>query len=834
MALNLLNTFAPSAADPHSLTITGATEDYDVFLLVHAPAVVATPSGWTLVSSRVDSTGAYLFQLPGTSNPGGTIGVSLDLTASRAVAVVAFETDLASGTLYNGLSGPRAKVGLSIGGGAHTFTERDHVLAIFMTGTSAGNPDLGTVSYDNSFTTFADTGWAGPGTGGNEASRVSIGARANAAFTSDGPTMTVSGTLTGVDAEYGGVLAWDASGLPGGGGGGGGSTPQTVTLTPPSSMTVGDSPAAVTAVSTSLLDVTVTSSTPSVCTISGTPGDYTVNAVSAGTCTLVGTQDGDATYAPDTDTQSFSIAAAPGGGGGETPPPAANGTLWVYHEGEWIAIGGAPPRPEHEFHVDDYGAAGDSKDAYTGSISSGNSTLTIVDNEKGGTFETDIVGKAIYVKGAGASGADLLTTVATRISATQVTLAAAASTTVSNATVVWGTDDTQAIRDTIDAATAWALAGPMAAKVVFGAKTYLVSSPTIKNSTTKGNAQIPLPYVDPDSGRKLTLELVGAVDAGAWMHWAQPRPQVSGSVVRSVLSGLSSDGTYGAPSVIGGPSTMAGFTNGYSNLHVRVDKLTVMAPFNPGIIALDLYGCAMASIGSFTALASGAVPDGSTTPKLAIPTNDLGIGLRLPSLGNNDNVTIDSYGVEGFYTGLACADHTTAQRVAIIFSNTGVFIYGSGALDHGLSILNLSIEVATLAIQAAGSSGGSLPVHIPRLDMEGVTNLITDTNDYLRGELHYQANNGSQLPASGARNLRIVNDARPRGAATAPSVPSSTTALLNPFQRDAAVTVTGGTVSAIAVDGQTTGLTSGTVIVPSQKTITLTYSGSPSWAWTLL
>ncbi|MGE7437955.1 hypothetical protein [Kitasatospora sp. NPDC001175] len=48
------------------------------------------------------------------------------------------------------------------------------------------------------------------------------------------------------------------------------------------------------------------------------------------------------------------------------------------------------------------------------------------------------------------------------------------------------------------------------------------------------------------------------------------------------------------------------------------------------------------------------------------------------------------------------------------------------------------------------------------------------------------------------------------------------------------MTITGGTVTGIAVDGQTTGVTSGTVLVPSGRTVTLTYSAAPAWTWMLL
>lgn len=480
------------------------------------------------------------------------------------------------------------------------------------------------------------------------------------------------------------------------------------------------------------------------------------------------------------------------------------------------------------FRVEDYGAAGNCRDTGDGAMTSGNAALT----SAAGGFAAGHVGRTIWVRGAGTAGADLLTTISAYTSPTQVTLAAPAGATVAGAQVVWGTDDTQAIRDTVDAAHAYASANGFYAEVRFQPRCYLAASPTVKNATTKGNAQIPLPYVDPDTTQKVTLALLGAGDASAWNHWAQQRPQVSGTVIRSVLSGLSVDGTWGPPSVIGGPSTEAGAANGYSNMLVRVDGITVMAPHNPGIIGLDLYGCCMASIGTFTALAGAYV--GGTPALNATPTNDMGIGLRLPSLGNNDNVTIGSYGVEGFYYGLACADHTTAVRVGIIYSNTALYVYGSGARDHGISILNLSIEGAAVAVQGAVSSGGRMPLHIPRLDMEGVTTLVVDTNNGFTGELHYQHNNGSALPVTGAGNLRIIDDSRLRGAVTAPGVPASAVGHQNTLWRDAAVTVTGGTVTGIAVDGATTGLTSGTVIVPSGKTITLTYSAAPSWVWTLL
>jgi hypothetical protein len=66
---------------------------------------------------------------------------------------------------------------------------------------------------------------------------------------------------------------------------------------------------------------------------------------------------------------------------------------------------------------------------------------------------------------------------------------------------------------------------------------------------------------------------------------------------------------------------------------------------------------------------------------------------------------------------------------------------------------------------------------------------------------------------------------------TQPAVPASASAVFNGNGFPVAVTVTGGTVTGISVNGTATGLTSGTVTVPVAGTVTLTYSAAPTWTW---
>lgn len=79
----------------------------------------------------------------------------------------------------------------------------------------------------------------------------------------------------------------------------------------------------------------------------------------------------------------------------------------------------------------------------------------------------------------------------------------------------------------------------------------------------------------------------------------------------------------------------------------------------------------------------------------------------------------------------------------------------------------------------------------------------------------------------------VVNQG-PASAVTQPAVPASTTAQLNDNPEDVVVTVSGGTVTAITVNGVATGLTSGAVVVPAGQAIAITYSVAPTWTWAAL
>lgn len=65
-----------------------------------------------------------------------------------------------------------------------------------------------------------------------------------------------------------------------------------------------------------------------------------------------------------------------------------------------------------------------------------------------------------------------------------------------------------------------------------------------------------------------------------------------------------------------------------------------------------------------------------------------------------------------------------------------------------------------------------------------------------------------------------------------PSVPASGTPVTNPSPLPVTVVITGGTMSAVVINGITVGSGAGTYTLPAGASITLTYTVAPTWTWT--
>lgn len=104
----------------------------------------------------------------------------------------------------------------------------------------------------------------------------------------------------------------------------------------------------------------------------------------------------------------------------------------------------------------------------------------------------------------------------------------------------------------------------------------------------------------------------------------------------------------------------------------------------------------------------------------------------------------------------------------------------------------------------------------------GYTGGFGDTMKFTGSPL-ITGNTGAQMHSGGV-------DHNAYGSLVAPAVPTSGTALTNPFSLPALVWVT-GTVTNVSINGAQVAGAPGTFYLAPGATITLTYTGTPSWAW---
>lgn len=409
------------------------------------------------------------------------------------------------------------------------------------------------------------------------------------------------------------------------------------------------------------------------------------------------------------------------------------------------------------------------------------------------------------------------------------------------------TDDTAALKACVQAACTAAVSnGTYYAEVQLTAGVYQLSGTLTQGGATKGNSLVPLP-VFPDTGQKMILVLRGTRDQGVLWHWNQTVAQTAGAVLRTTVTGTN-DATFGAASVIGGPTPQQGYggsSNVWSNMKVVVDGVGLVVPNNPAIHGFDFRGIAQMEFINGACLANATPATvGSSSPAWQV-------GLLPPENNNNAISRIGMYSAEGINYGLYANEHLNADEIVAIYCAAGLEAGSSGlSTAHGMYVKHLQVEASQVGI---GAADGVYPLKltVEQFDFENISfALINDPNSYLLGEVKASGigvsnllvdaptgNNG--FGVRGAGNLRVIDKGRQKGVQTSPGIPATTVALRNPFFRDAMVHVAGGTVTNIQItdsggSAQSVGVTSGAVLLPTGAYITLSYSVAPTWKWTLL
>lgn len=163
-------------------------------------------------------------------------------------------------------------------------------------------------------------------------------------------------------------------------------------------------------------------------------------------------------------------------------------------------------------------------------------------------------------------------------------------------------------------------------------------------------------------------------------------------------------------------------------------------------------------------------------------------------------------------------------------------------LGNTLSGINLRGNARVNVVSCVGSNNGShglafyftgatgLRLFGGRFTNNGIYGIFSDGNQtdvVIEGHPIVTGNTtGGLTPNNGT--LKVLT----AGQVTSPGVPATTVGLANPYPFACLVSITGGTVTVVAVDGVTLYTASPcTVYLAPWSTITLTYSSAPTWNW---
>lgn len=428
-----------------------------------------------------------------------------------------------------------------------------------------------------------------------------------------------------------------------------------------------------------------------------------------------------------------------------------------------------------------YGAKGDGQFVLDGAMGTGSAVLT----SASGKFTSGDVGKLVMVYGAAtAAVTNLVTTIASFQSATQVTLAAANASggSISGALVLWASDDTAHIQAAINAALAYATTyGSAKVRIPTGSGLfYGIGGALVTGGSTKGNSQLTLGAPVATSANKLVLDIEGAANGAGLQHWQQNSPQFNGSTL--VSFGVFANSTAqsnsitanGNPAVIGGPAQPGGYGAGtavFSNMLVTLRNLSILTTHSANGLtysAADFSGIAEANLENFAYGTTGTVAGGSYTTPVAFG-NGLSIGLLMPAAGNNDNNRAANVSCHGGYTfGIFATEHFVCDRLCILYCWSGLCpvgsYFGSVGATHAITIGQASIEACTNVVNIIGvGSSGIGPWIFANIDTEISGPTFTDrtSGTGLNAALGTITLTGLYTPANvnatAATGLNIIN-----------------------------------------------------------------------------
>lgn len=337
-------------------------------------------------------------------------------------------------------------------------------------------------------------------------------------------------------------------------------------------------------------------------------------------------------------------------------------------------------------------------------------------NSAAAAFTTTNIGDVIVISGAGAAGADLTTTIAAFVSATEVTLTTATSNTASGVTYRYGipADLTTTISAFVDAdnvtltatpttgsnatagqhfvygtddTTPWqtclTLIGTNKQGTCFGpAGTYIING-AFQNAANQ-NAQLALPISGTSPIIQYTIGIEGeSLQSPPDSVSAYIAPITNGTILYSTRNGTGNPQT-----VIGGNPGASTFNSAF----LFMKNITIRTTSNPNLVALkETFMGGLTLEGVFV---DAAGLDGAHAVR---PTYTTSYGIQTPQHLNGAWTVVDKMGVVGFYNGYLPDEHANSDNI-VLNGNYNGLVLATGSGQHSMNFGRILIQDCPIEI----------------------------------------------------------------------------------------------------------------------------------------
>ena len=391
------------------------------------------------------------------------------------------------------------------------------------------------------------------------------------------------------------------------------------------------------------------------------------------------------------------------------------GDCYVWSDSAWHSFSGSGGTDLGWFDVSDYGAVGDVIELTDAVATSADATVT----SASASFTSGDIGKYVLLVKSDNS-AKQITTIASINSGTSIELAATATFSGTGCRLLYGTDDTAAIQDAIDAAEA---AG--------GGVVYFPGQHCIAGAlqdTSRSNSQLVLPIIDCVDSKQMTIVLKGKCPppTGYSVIGNTPTPNK-----HSILYGFLDTGAGGA--LLGGFGPVGTFSS-FTYVHCQLRDLAIRMPPDPVLSAANLTACTMVDV-------DNVVIDTGTyyVQGFKEPTTTTSYGIRMPKSDNGALSRLGTINVSGFYNGYEFAEHCNGFACQAAWGCKQAFVFASGA-NHASYFERLMAHHCEKVVVGTGNHY----LNVAQLNIEHAPSgwLVTDydiddANHYLQGSLNW-------------------------------------------------------------------------------------------------